>query len=126
MKIQIETSITSCDVLGELLREIFFAQKFNDRGRRMLGGYEIFDLATTAYDHGNVKIGDILWVVCYKCFNDNGERIYMAYSMDGDGMIIFILSDEVLVNDYCKRRDCWRWSNKESCKDLIEGIKQWQ
>ena len=108
---------TGVNLLGELLRNAFFDQTDGT------GCYESFTLRPDVKKLGNFPVAydpEFYWT--------HAERMYlstlvtMLYYWDGDGVLVFILPNAVLLNTSCKKDYNWRSLTLEDWELWLSGI----
>lgn len=96
-------SIQNVDVLGELLRDLFFDQ------RHGIGCYETFILRDEVNPLESVRVE---YDTCFNwkraCLAVDNNYVEMWHYWDGDGTLAFILADSVLLNTDCKCNYDWK------------------
>ncbi len=133
MIIKINTNDFSADVMGEKLRSLFFVNDGNQKIHggneqyKQLGCCETFEVRKSAVKITGrqawkllCKFGGIDWgsPMYYKKPKAYGYRFllmdkacYCCWYWDGDGTLLFVLPDRVLINTDCKKTYGW-----EDCK----------
>lgn len=110
------------DVVGEALRNYCFINddtKPFPRGYKQIGCYETFDVRPDAEKLSKSEIWDCFssysgWRELPDSFKMEGysfsvgnKRIKAVWGWDGDGCLIFVGPDFVIVNDDCKGTKGW-------------------
>ena len=105
------SAIHNIDVLGELLRDLFFDQ------RHGVGCYETFILRDEVIQLEPIRVefdSNFQWKRAYitiegrMFFGQDSDYIEMWHYWDGDGTLVLILADFVLMNVDCKKDYHWR------------------
>lgn len=111
----------SADVAGELLRDLSFKDEyeiFSNREYKKLGCYSVFE---TKKEWKKVPASKDLFPILLELlgadsvtefYKHETENIYMSWHWEGDGTLLFLIDDMVLVNSDCKKQQNWIWLEK--------------
>ena len=123
----LNTEQENANVVGEALRNYFFENEPDSpwpKSYKQLGCYETFRSRADADSISKRRASEMFseysgWsevdglnTIGYS-FDVGKTRMYVVWAWDGDGCLIFIGPDFVLVNDDCKKTEGWYYVPRE-------------